>query len=609
MLCFMVKPQEEAGKNSIPYNSTPLIVKMEKVIATTLRRIVKPGKRQPTFSILLFLFIQVCSLDLSAAYSQQELLSALIKLNDERIPEVISRQWTQEGHIYYGAVYDQDSVVSPGATSGLIVYLMSGYVSKESKYYKSKEILRHMTMAAEGLVNLQHEDGTIDLLSTNFHSTPDLGFTIYPLAHAYEMMLQHDKLDYGTFPETIKEYLINAGRALSVGGIHTPNHRWVVSGALAWLYSFFPNEAYRGRVEQWLAEKIDIDPDGQYHERSTSVYTPITNRSLLAMAQKMGYTELYDVIRKNLDMTFYFVRSTGEIATESSKRQDKYVQSDMSKYYLAYYYMALEDKDSRYAGMVKYIEETVPVAHLSYMLPHLLTDKQLMKPLVDGVPLPTDYHKYFKYSDMARIRRGDVDMSVITDNPIFLTYFKGEAALEAVRLSSAFFGKGQFSSQQMERVDENTYKLSSTIYGPYYQPLSKEKIPADGEAWGQVSRTEREQSEIQTLNVTVYVTEKEGKATVSIKVDGPENLPVTLELSFREGGELDNVVPKQSIDQAFMAVPGEFAVYKFGEDEIKVGPGVVQHNWTQLRGALPKLQADCVYFTNYAPCEFNFTIE
>ncbi|MBV6642529.1 MAG: hypothetical protein KI791_17555 [Cyclobacteriaceae bacterium] len=580
---------------------------MGKVTALILGRTGLLLKLMWTFSISFLLSIQAFSN--TGGYTKQELLSELIKLNDERIPEVLGRQWTEKDHIYYGAVYDHDSVVSPGATSGLIQYLMTGYVSEESKYYKSKDILVRMEMAAEGLVNLQHEDGTIDLLSTNFHSTPDLGFTIYPLAHAYQMMLQHKKLDFGTFPETIKKYLLNAGKALSVGGIHTPNHRWVVSGALAWLYSFFPNETYRSRVDQWMAEKIDIDPDGQYHERSTSVYTPVTNRSLLVMAQKMGYTELYDVIRKNLDMTFYFVRSTGEIATESSKRQDKYVQSDMSKYYLAYNYMALQDKDARYAGMVKYIEDTVPVEHLSYMLPHLLTDEQLMQPLADGEPLPTNYHKYFKYSDMARIRRGDVDMSIITDNPIFLTYFKGEAALEAVRLASAFFGKGQFSSQQMERVDENTYKLTSTIFGPYYQPLPKEKLPAEGEAWGQVSRTEREQSEVQKLMVTILVKEHNGKATVNVKVDGPKNLPVTLELGFRTGGELRNVIPRQRIDQAFMAIPGEFAIYKYNEDEIRVGPGVIQHNWTQLRGALPKLEADCLYFTNYAPCEFEFTLE
>ena len=116
---------------------------------------------------------------------------------------------------------------------------------------------------------------------------------------------------------------------------------------------------YKARVEQWLAEKIDIDPDGQYHERSTAVYTPVTNRSLLDIAEKMKIDYLYDVVRKNLDLTFYLVHSNGEIVTESSNRQDKYNQNNMSAYYLAYNYMALRDKDSRYSGMVSYIQRTV----------------------------------------------------------------------------------------------------------------------------------------------------------------------------------------------------------------------------------------------------------
>jgi hypothetical protein len=238
--------------------------------------------------------------------NKKELLSQLIRLNDESIPKVLTRQLVDKKSMYYGVVYDNDSVASPIGTANLIQSLMCSYVSRESKYYQSKEMLQRMTIAARGLLNIQHEDGTIDLLSTNFHSTPDLGFTIYPLALAYSIMLQNNQLRFAELPSLLKQYLLKAGQALSVGGIHTPNHRWVVSGALAWLNTFFPNPAYKARVDQWLAEKIDIDPDGQYHERSTAVYTPVTNRSLLDIAQKMHYDYLYDVVRKNLDR-----RSTG----------------------------------------------------------------------------------------------------------------------------------------------------------------------------------------------------------------------------------------------------------------------------------------------------------
>ena len=536
------------------------------------------------------------------------LLEQLIKLNDENIPKALTKQLTGKNNPYYGAVYDGDSILSPIGTAGLIQTLMCGYVSPKSKYYNSKEILDRMTLAAKALLNFQHDDGTVDLLQTNFHSTPDLAFTIYPLALSYSILLQHKQLNFQQLPALMKEYFIKAGNALSVGGIHTPNHRWVVCGALAWLNHFFPNPMYRARVEQWLAERIDLDPDGQYQERSTAIYTPVSNRTLLDIAKKMKVDSLYDAVRKNLNMTFYFVHSNGEIATESSVRQDKYVKSNMYQYYLAYNYMALLDKDSRYSGMAKYIQNTVKVDQLGYMLPHFIEDPSLLQDLPEPTPIPTSYHKYFKYSDIVRIREGNVDMSIILKNPTFFNYFKGNAVLESLRLSAAFFGKGQFECVGIEK-EGNSYVLSSIVDGPYYQPLPEVKIPDSAETWRNVPRTERDQSEIQTLHTKIYVMPDGGKVRIRVSVDGPKNLPIALELGFRAGGKLENVTPKKGIKDAYLIADGEFATYRNGDDRIKIGPGIGAHKWTQLRGALPKVEAECLYFTNYAPCEFEFTIE
>jgi len=177
-----------------------------------------------------------------------------------------------------------------------------------------------------------------------------------------------------------------------------------------------------------------------------------------------------------------------------------------------------------------------------------------------------------------------------------------------LRISSAFFGKGQFVSQNMERIGD-TYLLSATTNGPYYQPLPKEKIPAQTDAWAAVPRTERQQSEVQTLTYKVYITPEKGKATVRVAVEGPDNLPVAIEFGFRSGGTLDGVDVKRGVSDAFLARDGEYVVYRNGNDSIRLGPGSLAHKWTQLRGALPKLEAHSVYFTGYAPCEFEFTIE
>ncbi|MDP3434042.1 MAG: hypothetical protein Q8T04_13905, partial [Bacteroidota bacterium] len=146
---------------------------------------------------MVMLFPLSEAIGITTPYNKKELLSVLIKLNDNSITNVLNRQWTDKNSVYYGAAFDGDSVVSPIQTSYLIENLMCSYVSPESKYYQSKEILHRMTLAASGLLNLQHDDGTIDLISTNFHSTPDLGFTIYPLALAYSIMLKNKQLNYG----------------------------------------------------------------------------------------------------------------------------------------------------------------------------------------------------------------------------------------------------------------------------------------------------------------------------------------------------------------------------------------------------------------------------
>ena len=529
-----------------------------------------------------------------------ELIEELIKKNDSSIPGMLKRQELDKTNKWYGGIKSESEVFYPGHASGFIKNLSCSYVSGESEYYQSARVLSALLLASQYLLNAQYDDGNIDLPSTNFHSPPDTAFVVEPLCIAYSLLDNQKSNETVALLQNLKKFLINAGKALTIGGIHTANHRWVVCMALARLNQLFPDQAYLSRIDQWLAEKIDIDPDGQYAERSTLIYTPLVNRCLITIARLTDKLELFEPVRKNLAMTLYYIHPNGEIATESSGRQDRYQRGTMENYWYAYRYMSILDKNGEFAKISQEIQAQGPLT-LGFWLAYLLEDAGLSKPLPPSCALPDHYLKEFYHSDLIRIRSENMDATILSDNPIFLTFFKGNAALESVRLASAFFGKGQFKAQTMERSGD-VFILKQKLVGPYYQPLAEDDIPENGNGW-EVPRIKRKQSEVQEQEAAVEVQEREGKIQLSIKISGTDNVPVAVEFAFRKGGQLEGVSEIKEISGAFLAKQGEKMKYKFGDDSIKFGPGLKQHSWTQLRGALPKLDADCVYFTGFTPFE------
>ena len=119
-------------------------------------------------------------------------------------------------------------------------------------------------------------------------------------------------------------------------------------------------------------------------------------------------------------------------------------------------------------------------------------------------------------------------------------------------------------------------------------------------------REDRELSEAQVLEYFVNITETNGKVTIDFRIFGTEHVPVSLEMSFRPGGELTGVVPdKNTIDSYFLEQG--MGQYKNGDDVITFGPGKVSHRWAEMRGMLAKQDGHSVYLTGFTP--FQHTIE
>jgi hypothetical protein len=525
------------------------------------------------------------------------ILRKLAQINDERIPGLLEKQVDKPGDRWDGGAVDEYDLPNAHSTNWFIVSLGSAYASEYSAYYLSPELEGRLESAANCLLNVQHDDGAINLHSTNFHSTPDTAFLVNYLSPVYVIVKNLSRPGLAGFIDNMGTFFSNAGECLTTGGIHTANHRWVVCAALARVNSFFPTRKYVERIEEWLSEGIDLDPDGQFTERSVGAYSAICDNMFLTLGRLLDRDELFDVVRKNLDMTLYYIQPGGELLTDASGRQDSAQTSYVSQYYYAYRYFAIKDQNPVYAAVCNLIEDNMPERITRYM--SLLMEDSLFKGTLPApIKIPDNYFKRFVHSGVFRIRRGKTDISVVEKNPTFLSFMKGSAVMQSMRLATSFFGRGQFVSESAT-YDGEQITLGKSITRGYYQPFPEHKRSGDGD-WHKMPRDEREPSELQTLHYRVAIAESSGKVSIEIMIEGTPYVPVSLEMSFRAGGELAGVVPDKFGDDMYFLESG-VGEYRYENDVIRFGHGTAPHRWAQMRGMLPKQDGISVYLTGHTP--------
>jgi len=139
--------------------------------------------------------------------------------------------------------------------------LAASYCYTGSAYYQSALIVPKLEILIEGLEKCQTADGTFNN-SANPESPPDTAFLIEYLNAAAAILIKNNSDAITNINSRIKKIIVRSGETLVTGGIHTPNHRWVVCAALAGIHAIYPNKKYIDRIEDWLGEGIFMDSDG-----------------------------------------------------------------------------------------------------------------------------------------------------------------------------------------------------------------------------------------------------------------------------------------------------------------------------------------------------------
>ncbi|MHC6229831.1 hypothetical protein ACX5I6_09005 [Arthrobacter sp. MMS24-T111] len=467
-----------------------------------------------------------------------------------------------------------------------------------SGYYLRETLAAAMRRCLDRLEALQGPTGLFD--GTNLSSPPDSAFTLNDVCLAVRLVRGTETPDalLAEVDERLEAIIAKSVDAMVAGGVHTPNHRWELSAALAQINTLHPRQDIGARIEQWLAEGIDQLPDGMYSERSPLYATAVTNPSLLTIADATGRADLLDHVRRNLTAFLPWFNADGTVESVFSRRQDQWMQFGAAPFLHLYRRLAAQDGRNDFAAAAHWLaklplHEPAKLLALTRLDPWLSAAlpaeppsnaTALPEPLAPaGAALESCGAYRFRAAGSVATVFGGCDPLVpgvgsgLATNPTFLRFGHGVAVLSDLRLSRNFFDLGPFRSPNTARKG-GALVLAEQLEANFYQPLPPAKQRPDGiyalEHEGRFSagmEFSSRAADVHRLATEIRIEAADGQVGLDLGFEGTRTA-FALELTFQPGGVLDGVEPAGA-PGTFQLVSGT-GTYRVGADVIEFGPGL-----------------------------------
>lgn len=539
--------------------------------------------------------------------------------------EAIDRWKIKDENSPYFGTYSYFNMLREATEASYAGFAARLYCCKESKYYNKEETLEFIISACKAELSKLHEDGTLDLLETNFYTPEQFGLNaiacgalnLKKYLSGREMTpLEKEALD------TIKYTVSRLADGCALGGFHTPNHRWISASGLLLAYELLDKvgyEKYYNAAKKFMDEGIDCDEMGEFSERSAGMYNSHCDAVFINIYLVTGEKAYLDAVCRNLDLMEYYINDDFTMYTQNSRRKDKGETGGMQKFmkattyyaelYFSHYVMAAYlTGNARYAMIAKKIAENAAMRgslagfnHMTWLQDGY--DVYTHEYDIDGLSMKQNFELFQPKSGIVRIRHDGFTYTFLDNNTSFLQ-IDGLGIHAGVRLCASFFAVAQFAGEKIEKT-ENGYKLSMKAHGEYKLPLD-EVDGTESDYWS-IDQSKRRRIHATDLELTVEADFCDGGVDLKVGVCGCDNVPVKMEIAMNPG-HLCEIG-----DAVMIGKSGGNALAKSGSARIESEKGGVmtvdglfcKHLYFEnMRGSLSPVDgAFTLYLTEFSPLE------
>lgn len=540
-------------------------------------------------------------------------MAHLLKGAEYRTRQFMGSQVKNPASLQYGGIKGDIWEAKP--TIYALASALAVYFHEDSCFYKSKELYQAVDLALDFIARTQREDGSFDYPSCNFKSAADTSFCFKRLIAAYRLLVKYGNPVDEAITVLKEKYLTIMHKALDAireGGFHTPNHRWGIAAALLQGSNLFAAEkefaaGLKNRAEQYLAEGIDGDEDGEYAERSTGNYNAVVNNAMMAMYQETGDEAFLGYVERNLSMMLTYMDPDDTIFTQNSTRQDQGKLEYADKYFYQYLYMCSREKNPAFDGAAhKIIKDNMERGDLAPDCLHIVMNHdEMMGYHFEEYGFLEEYRKFFRHAGVLRVRRPSYTYTVLNGKSAFL-YFKSKGTTLCVKIGESCCDIRNFIPQTIEELPDGC-RLEAEAQSWYYLPFKEKQDTSD---WWKMDQSKREKLISSRLKTTLEIREKEQGLELNLKAEGLDRLPLRLEICIPAGVSIEH--PAFALE----AGAGESMILKDGYLEIhdglttvEIGPGFGEHSFKgHYSGEEINSAGYTVYANGYTPLEKHFSL-
>ena len=473
-------------------------------------------------------------------------------------------------------------ICEPLAAANTLASLAVLYMTPDSQYYHNSELSDRLHLAMHFLTHSQRADGTIDGYARGeIRATPTMAEAAHALFRAHRWIAR--KSQHQALLQGIEAFLRKGVEAIKNKPVFTSHDCWVAAAALVEFDKQFGDSTASGRAESYLQEGININNEGVYDDRSPA-YSMLSNAMLFSLAEKLNRPALLEYVRRSLNFRLYTFHPNGEIATEFSDYKDR--ENGLPTGYSVWKNMSIIDHNGYYAtaadltlstylrridnGLIRpnlnhpnryFKGESVSRFSMTADIGELLaSESERNNDWIDRLPLPRQYEKTYPRSNIARIQKDRMSLTIIGDKQILFTLRNGEAIIDGFRIKYIYHGFRDYEPAGLT-IDDKHYLTQNQVIQYVYKPTSSRR-------------------EVIPLNLRIFTEIKPISDGLELRIatEGEARIPLQLEFGLRKAGNLYIGETAHDLSQTdVIFLDKEPARIVNGADEIEINGGVTVH--------------------------------